>query len=72
MPYNDNFPLSTLLGNLTRYLPTWMEMRKNPESIGAQFLNVFALELEDVEEYLEKTLYNKFISTADLEAIDII
>lgn len=53
-------------------LPQWMNIRKDPESIGAQFLNVFGLEFADIERYLEEQLNNQFIGTANLGQIDIL
>jgi hypothetical protein len=70
MPYSSDFPLSSLLGNLTKYIPTWMKMHKDPESIGAQFLNVFALEFEDIERYLQY-IDSLYISTIDTSIPDI-
>lgn len=52
-------------------LPQWMKMAKDPESRGAQFLNVFGMEFEDVEGYLDRLLNNQFIETADVGQIDI-
>lgn len=52
-------------------LPQWMKMSKDPESVGAQFLNTFGLEFEEVESYLQSTMENMFISTADVSQIDI-
>jgi hypothetical protein len=72
MAYTEKFPLSRLLGECTKYLPTWMKMRKDPNCVGSQFLNVFALELEDVEAYLTQCFENVYIETAHVDAIDIL
>lgn len=53
-------------------LPQWMKMAKDPNSVGAQFLNVFGLEFGDVQTYLDNSLSNRFIDTVDLEQIDVI
>jgi len=57
---------------MRKMLPQWMKMAKDPSSIGAQFLNVFGLEFEDVEYYLDFTLSNQYIDTANIGQIDIV
>lgn len=52
-------------------LPQWMKMAKDPNSVGAQFLNVFGLEFDDVREYLDIVMSNQYIGTADIGQIDI-
>lgn len=52
-------------------LPQWMKMAKDPDSLGAQFLNVFGLEFKDVQEYLDSVIKNQYIGTADIGQIDI-
>lgn len=66
------------MSQLTRFteqmqamLPQWMKMAKDPDSVGAQFLNVFGLEFKDVQEYLESVIDNQYIGTADIGQIDI-
>jgi hypothetical protein len=58
--------------NMQAMLPQWMKMAKDPNSVGAQFLNVFGLEFEDVRKYLDQTLNNQYIDTASIGQIDII
>jgi len=53
-------------------MPQWMEMQKDYSSIGAQFLNVFGLEFEDIEAYLDRQLNNQFIGTVNMGQIDIL
>lgn len=52
-------------------LPQWMKMAKDPESVGARFLNVFGLEFEEVKLYMDKAADNQYIDTADIGQIDI-
>ena len=52
-------------------MPQWMKMAKDPSSVGAQFLNVFGFEFDDVEEYLNSIIDNQYIETADIGQIDI-
>lgn len=56
---------------LQAMLPQWMRMAKDPNSVGAQFLNIFGLEFGDVQKYLDEALSNSFIDTVDLSQIDI-
>jgi hypothetical protein len=65
----DQFSIYTK--QLQAMLPQWMKMAKDTESVGAQFLNVFGLEFEDVMDYLELLSQNQFIGSADLSQIDI-
>lgn len=52
-------------------LPQWMKMARDPESVGAQFLNVFGLEFEDIRNYLDQVSNNQYIDSADLSQVDI-
>lgn len=52
-------------------LPQWMKMAKDPDSVGAQFLDAFGLEFEDVRTYLDQVLGNQYLSTVDLSQVDI-
>jgi hypothetical protein len=49
-----------------------MKMAKDPNSVGAQFLDVFGLEFEDVEKYLDFAIGNQYINTASIGQIDIV
>ncbi|MCY9308696.1 hypothetical protein MOF23_06865 [Bacillus inaquosorum] len=51
-------------------LPQWMKMAKDPESVGANFLNAFGIELGEMENYIEEAWNNMYIGTADLQKID--
>ncbi|UOE58071.1 hypothetical protein [Cytobacillus oceanisediminis] len=51
-------------------LPQWMKMAKDPESVGAKFLNAFGVEISEVERYLEGIWNNMYIGTADLQKVD--
>jgi hypothetical protein len=53
-------------------LPRWFKMRKDPNSVGAQFLNIFGLQFEDIEFYLQYALDNQFIGRSDIDQIDVI
>lgn len=57
--------------NMQAMLPQWMKMAKDPNSVGAQFLNVFGMEFEDIRAYLDSVLNNQYIDTADIGQIDI-
>lgn len=51
--------------------PTWTRIRKDPNSMGSQFLQVTGKRLADVEWVLEYALRQQYIGTADLEQADI-
>lgn len=52
-------------------LPQWMKMAKDPNSVGARFLNVFGLEFEEVKSYLDQATNNQYIDEADIGQIDV-
>lgn len=56
---------------MRKMLPQWMKMAKDPQSVGAQFLGVFGMEFEDIQQYLDMVLSNQFIGTADVGQIDV-
>lgn len=65
-----------MLNHFTRQmmerLPQWMKMARDEKSVGAQFLDVFGLALEEVENYLTETIENRLIGTAHVEMVDIL
>jgi hypothetical protein len=63
---------SELTKKMMKEFPRWFKIRKDPNSVGAQFLNVFGLQYEDIEFYLQYALDNQFIGTADVSQVDII
>jgi hypothetical protein len=63
--------LSIFTRQLQSMLPQWMKMAKDPTSVGAQFLNVFGLEFDDVKKYLNEITSNQYIGTADIGQIDL-
>lgn len=63
--------LSRTTQQMQDMLPRWMTMATDPTSTGAQFLNVFGLEFDDIDHYLQETLTNQFIGKANLAMIDI-
>lgn len=58
--------------NLMAKFPSWMKMAKDPDSVGAQFLNVFGVTFEEFEEELNYTVQNFYIETADIDMVDIL
>ena len=65
-------PVSKFTEQMQAMLPQWMKMAKDPDSVGAQFLNIFGLEFEDVQKYLDSIIDNQYIDTADIGQIDIV
>lgn len=63
-------PLTELTQKMLKRLPFWFRMKKDPNSIGAQFLNVMGLELEDVKALLDYATEQFYIGTVDLGQVD--
>lgn len=63
--------LSIFTKQLQSMLPQWMKMAKDPDSVGAQFLNVFGLEFEDIKGFLNEVSSNQYIGTIDIGQIDL-
>lgn len=54
-------------------LPFWFEMKKNPDkSIGIEFLNIFGMELDEIEEMLLYASKQMYIESADEEFVDLV
>jgi len=64
--------LTTFTKNMQVMMPQWMKMAKDPNSVGAQFLNVFGIEFKELEDYMESLINNKYIGTAELSQLDIV
>lgn len=58
--------------NMMALLPQWMKMARDEESVGAQFLDCFGVEYNDVEQMLSDFQNNFFIGTANVDLIDIV
>jgi hypothetical protein len=52
-------------------LPQWMKMAKDPDSVGAQFLDSFGLEYQEVETYLAACLNDQYVGSLNIGDIDI-
>lgn len=63
---------SHITEQLQKEFPKWSKIRKKQDSIGAQLLNVFGLQYEDIEFYLQYAVDNYFIGTADINQADIL
>lgn len=68
--YNKEFPYSYVTEKLVEGFPSWTKVRKDPNSIGQQFLNVFGLMMEEVERYLDESLNNQYIGSANIGEVD--
>lgn len=54
-------------------LPFWFEMKKNPnKSIGIEFLNIFGMELDEIEEILLYASKQIYIESADEDFVDLV
>jgi hypothetical protein len=57
---------------LVNRFPEWTHIRQAPFSIGQQFLNPIALDLQDTAQQLAQERYNMFVSTADIKLLDLL
>lgn len=62
--------LSPETKKILEYLPSWMEITKNPDSNAARFIDAFGIEFTELQEILLNLLNNAFLSTADTSLID--
>lgn len=67
--YNENFPYSNKTAIWANNLPPWMKMANDPTSVGQQFLNSFALTLDEIDDAINQALYNQYIGQANLGEI---
>lgn len=63
---------NTFTQNMMAKFPSWMKMAKDPNSIGAQFLDAFGLTLEGFKNELDETIENFYIETAHTDVIDLL
>jgi hypothetical protein len=64
--------MNRFLENMMAMLPEWMKMAKDPESVGAKFLNAFAVEFEEIETYMNYMWEQKNAHLADITTIDYV
>ena len=69
---NDKQRFSRYTEELRKVFPIWSKIRKDPNSIGAQFLSVIGWKLEEVEWLLNYAYDQVYIATADINQVDII
>ena len=62
--------ISKFTQNLMAKFPSWMKMSKDVNSLGAQFLDVFGLTFEDVQDEIDEMVRNFYITTANTEIVD--
>lgn len=69
----DDKKFSIFTESILNKLPYWFSIKKRSQkSIGAAFLNVFGLELEDIDFILNYAFKQCFIQYTDIEQIDIV
>ena len=69
----DDKKFSIFTESMLRKLPYWFSIKKHSKkSIGAAFLNVFGIEIEDVNFLLDYAFKQCFIEYTDIEQIDIV
>lgn len=64
--------LTRFTQNMMAKFPSWMKMAKDPNSIGAQFLEVFGLSFQEFKNQLDEAVDNFYIETAHTDIIDIL
>lgn len=52
--------------------PTWTAIRKDPDSVGGQFLSVLGLSLDEVAWMLDYAYDQVYLKTADVDHIDLV
>ena len=57
---------------LANMFPDWMHLRQNPNSIGQQFLSPFSVTLKRLENKLNESMKNQFLTTANLDEVDVL
>lgn len=62
--------MSSVTEKILSALPDWMKMKQDPTSVGAKFLDVFGLEFEEIEDYLNEQLNSLYLGTASLNELD--
>lgn len=68
----NQFDYALFTSHMAALLPSWMEIRKNKDSVGQQFLNHFGIEFQQTQDYLDWCLNNQFINKIDVGQIDYI
>lgn len=61
-----------LTQRLLNRAPEWTAIRKFPVSVGHQILNPIVEELQETLQQLNRERYNSFLSTADLNLLDVL
>ncbi len=62
---------STTTQELVNIYPWWSKVRSDDQSIGYQLFNALAKPMEDMDKQLEKMKKNEFLSTVNLDEIDL-
>ena len=58
--------------NMMAKFPSWMQMAKDADSIGAQFLDVFGITLNEFKQEMDEVVENFYIETAHTDMIDLL
>lgn len=56
--------------SLRAFYPTWSDIRNSWQSVGSQLLNVYGVQMDDMNIYLEKMKKNAFLSSINLDEVD--
>lgn len=63
---------SSITQFLANFYPSWSKTRLDDQSLGFRILNVFGTQLEDLDRQLQTIGKNYYLTTANLEEIDIV
>ena len=63
---------TTFTEKMMSRFPSWMKLAKDPNSIGAQFLEVFGLTFQEFQKELDETVADFYVETAHTDMIDIL
>jgi hypothetical protein len=63
---------SDVTQELVNVFPTWSKVRTDEQSVGYQFLNAIGNPMERMEKAIQKIRDNQYITTANLDEIDLI
>ena len=64
--------LTRFTQNMMARFPSWMKLAKDPASVGAQFLDVFGITLNEFKRELDNVVDDFYLQTADTEMVDLL
>jgi hypothetical protein len=68
--FYNRYWYSSFMNNIKAEFPHWTELRTNDSSLGQQFMNYFAIKIEEIDEYLKWILKQKHINHVETDMLD--